>query len=107
MTFYPDLGKRIRRYRMLRGLSQSQLGAAIGVTFQQFQKYESGKNHLRIDAFLKLASAMGLSPMELLSDTPESIGPELRRQDLALYAALSRCSVRQKRAITELLGTFA
>jgi len=36
------VGARIRMQRMVRGLSQTELGKAVGVTFQQVQKYEKG-----------------------------------------------------------------
>ena len=39
-----DVGKRIQARRRELGLSQTQLGDLIGVTFQQVQKYEEGTN---------------------------------------------------------------
>lgn len=38
------VGKRLRRRRIFVGMSQTQLGEAVGVSFQQVQKYESGVN---------------------------------------------------------------
>jgi transcriptional regulator with XRE-family HTH domain len=38
------VGKRLRRRRIFIGMSQTQLGEAVGVSFQQVQKYESGLN---------------------------------------------------------------
>jgi transcriptional regulator with XRE-family HTH domain len=38
------IGRRLRQRRTLLGMSQSGLGAAMGVTFQQVQKYEHGAN---------------------------------------------------------------
>ena len=38
------VGKRLRRRRIFIGLSQTQLGEAVGVSFQQVQKYECGVN---------------------------------------------------------------
>ncbi len=38
------VGKRLRRRRIFVGMSQTQLGEAVGVSFQQVQKYESGAN---------------------------------------------------------------
>ena len=40
------VGSRIRTRRLALGLSQKKLGAALGVTFQQVQKYEKGTNRL-------------------------------------------------------------
>lgn len=40
------VGRRVRLRRMLLGLSQETLGEAIGLTFQQVQKYERGANRI-------------------------------------------------------------
>lgn len=40
------VGTRIRQRRSLLGLSQESLGSALGVTFQQIQKYERGANRV-------------------------------------------------------------
>lgn len=38
------VGRRLRRRRIFIGMNQTQLGEAVGVSFQQVQKYESGLN---------------------------------------------------------------
>ena len=38
------IGKNIRRRRRLQNLSQTALGRHLGVSFQQVQKYENGRN---------------------------------------------------------------
>jgi transcriptional regulator with XRE-family HTH domain len=40
------VGKRVRMRRMMLGLSQSQLANALGLSFQQVQKYEKGMNRI-------------------------------------------------------------
>lgn len=40
------VGKRIRTQRLVRKMSQSDLGKQLGITFQQIQKYESGVNRV-------------------------------------------------------------
>ncbi len=40
------VGQRLRELRILAGLSQSDLAATIGLTFQQLQKYEKGINRI-------------------------------------------------------------
>ena len=40
------VGSRIRLRRTLLGMSQQKLGEAIGLTFQQVQKYERGANRV-------------------------------------------------------------
>jgi transcriptional regulator with XRE-family HTH domain len=49
------VGRRLREARLLAGISQSQLGARIGVTFQAVQKYESGENRLSASRLLAVA----------------------------------------------------
>ena len=41
-----EVGKRIRVYRQSAGLSQTELGNALKLTFQQVQKYEKGVNRV-------------------------------------------------------------
>jgi transcriptional regulator with XRE-family HTH domain len=45
-TWNVKLGRRIRACRLELGLSQTQLGKRLGVSFQQIQKYEAGVNNV-------------------------------------------------------------
>jgi len=52
-----DVGRKVRFQRIVYGLSQADLGAALSVARQQIQKYENGTNRLRgdqIDTLSKL-----------------------------------------------------
>lgn len=49
------VGARLRQARLLRRLSQAALGEAIGVSFQQIQKYERGTNRLSASALFRLS----------------------------------------------------
>jgi transcriptional regulator with XRE-family HTH domain len=52
-----QVGTRIRQFRLQSGLSQTEVGEAVGVTFQQVQKYEKGANRVgagRLQQFAKL-----------------------------------------------------
>ena len=40
------VGSRVRMRRMMLGMSQEKLGDALGLTFQQVQKYEKGTNRI-------------------------------------------------------------
>jgi transcriptional regulator with XRE-family HTH domain len=52
------LGKRLRRRRRLLGLTQQQLAVAVGVRFQQIQKYECGANRISAARLWSLAEAL-------------------------------------------------
>jgi transcriptional regulator with XRE-family HTH domain len=49
------VGRRLRRRRRLVGLTQAELGAAIGVRFQQIQKYECAANKISASRLYELA----------------------------------------------------
>ncbi|WP_331000078.1 helix-turn-helix domain-containing protein [Acetobacter garciniae] len=52
------VGKRIRLRRTLLGLSQEKLGEALGVTFQQIQKYERGANRVGASRLYDIATVL-------------------------------------------------
>ncbi len=54
------VGRRLRRRRRLLGLTQQQLGAAVGIRFQQIQKYECGANRLSAARLFQLAQALNV-----------------------------------------------
>ena len=49
------VGQNIRTFRTAKGMSQAELGHAIGVTFQQVQKYENGANRVGSSRLFKIA----------------------------------------------------
>jgi transcriptional regulator with XRE-family HTH domain len=60
------VGGKVRGYRMLNGMSQEQLGKMLGVTFQQIQKYENGKNRITGSRLQQIATIFELSITDLL-----------------------------------------
>ena len=54
------VGSRLRARRLGLGMSQTKLGQAIGVTFQQVQKYENGANRVGASNLYKMAKALGV-----------------------------------------------
>jgi transcriptional regulator with XRE-family HTH domain len=61
-----EVGRRVRVERIARGLSQTELGDRIGVTFQQVQKYESGANRISIGRLTKVGRLFGVDVTYLL-----------------------------------------
>jgi len=52
------VGSRVRSRRVLLGLSQEKLGDALGLTFQQIQKYERGANRIGASRLFDLSRAL-------------------------------------------------
>jgi transcriptional regulator with XRE-family HTH domain len=66
------VGGRIRLLRKRRKMSQSELGNALGVTFQQIQKYESGKNRVGASRLHLVATALNVPISELFDGASET-----------------------------------
>lgn len=55
------VGDRIRRRRILIGLTQDQLGEALGISYQQVQKYETGANRVSAGRLYQIAETLQTS----------------------------------------------
>lgn len=62
------VGQRIRQRRTLRGMSQTTLGDAIGLTFQQVQKYERGANRVSSSRLFDLANILDVTLSYFFAD---------------------------------------
>ena len=60
------VGHNIRVQRLAKKMSQSALADAIGITFQQVQKYEKGVNRVGSSRLVRIAAALDLPVMTLL-----------------------------------------
>ena len=56
------VGDRIRRRRILIGLTQDQLGESLGISYQQIQKYETGANRVSAGRLYLIAARLEVSP---------------------------------------------
>ncbi len=91
------VGLRLRTLRKSRGMSQEQLGRALGITFQQIQKYERGTNRISASMLVKSARALAVAPTTLL---PEEGDPTPRSPAVLTLIA-------QMRGVEELVETYA
>ena len=68
--FNARLGAAVRARREARGLTQAELGKALGVTFQQVQKYERGTNRIAAATLAKIADALDTPASDLMGEPP-------------------------------------
>lgn len=54
--------------RVARGMTQSQLAEAVGVTYQQIHKYAKGINRLCVERFLDICLAIEVTPAAILRE---------------------------------------
>jgi transcriptional regulator with XRE-family HTH domain len=67
------VGARLRMRRVLVGLSQEKLGDALGVTFQQVQKYEKGANRIGASRLQQAAKILGVQVNFFFEGAPVSM----------------------------------
>ena len=109
------VGERIRRRRILTGLTQDQLGDALGVSYQQIQKYETGANRVSAGRLYLLSQKLDVSPswfFDGLDTAPETADDEemLSSSRLAIECVrnLSRSKDEKVRsAILTMIRTMA
>ena len=69
------IGLRIRKIRNAKGLSQAELGAAVGLSADRIQKYENGFRKPKADMLKKIAGALGVRALALIDpDTTSYVG---------------------------------
>ena len=67
------VGTRIRLRRTLLGMSQERLGEALGLTFQQVQKYERGVNRVGASRLFDLSRVLDVPISFFFDDMPENL----------------------------------
>ncbi len=68
------VGSRVRLRRTLLGMSQEKLGEAIGLTFQQVQKYERGVNRIGASRLFDLSRVLDVPIGFFFDDMPGEMG---------------------------------
>jgi transcriptional regulator with XRE-family HTH domain len=61
---------RARRLMMVPKVSQEELGGALGITFQQVQKYENGKNRMSAALMVRIAEVLKVDVQYFFDDLP-------------------------------------
>ena len=122
------IGSRVRLRRTLLGLSQERLGVALGLSFQQVQKYERGANRIGASRLYDLSRVLEVpvayffeeitpESVETLSNTEPALAegpapayehdPMMRRETLELVRAYYTLPDAQRRTIYQLVKTMA
>lgn len=85
--FSSKIGEKIRKLRKSQGLSQSKLAEYIGVSYQQIQKYESGRSTISIDRLFEIADALKIPIISFFEENTDRVaekGEEYKTQLLNL-----------------------
>ena len=96
---YESIGKRIKQFRVNKGMSQTELANIIYVNNQHISRAESGKVTLSLDLVVSIANALDVSADDLLAEnlnvTSSAIGDELS-------IVFSKCNNTEKAMFIEI-----
>ena len=75
------VGQRLKHLRVLRGLTQTDVAEGLGISFQQVQKYELGRNCISASKLYKLGRILAVQPGYFFEGIDEDICPETAMLD--------------------------
>jgi transcriptional regulator with XRE-family HTH domain len=109
-----EVGRRVRAFRLNKGLSQEKLGDELGITFQQVQKYEKGVNRIGAGRLQRISEILGVPVSEFFATgaSEPSAGNLYELVDSASALRLLRAYARipypqVKQAVTVLVEKIA
>jgi transcriptional regulator with XRE-family HTH domain len=106
-----EVGANFREYRLRAGLSQTDLGTKIGVTFQQIQKYEKGSNAIATARLPGICEVLNISPNDLYGSLYKEGKPRLPAPQMSSFAVklaltIDGLSRRKRVAIAGFIGAL-
>ncbi len=104
------IGERLRQTRAGLGLTQVEVGAFWGITFQQVQKYENGSNRINAARLFIFLDSYNVSVAEFFESLDMDAMPtkNATTKDLKLYDKIRKIQDPDiKQAVTEFIYTLA
>ena len=95
------VGQKMCARRIFLGMSQTKLGDAIGLSFQQIQKYEKGMNRVGASRLQQISVALGVSPIYFFDGAP-TVGKKIsapKEGELSESAILSFLATEEGAAL--------
>lgn len=104
-----SIGERVRLRRTMLGLSQTELGNKVGLSFQQIQKYERGTNRITAAFLLELAEILDVPITFFLDGCGKNLSKDMpdNRSFLTVARYLSVTNSDVKDAVVALMAAMA
>jgi transcriptional regulator with XRE-family HTH domain len=100
-TVDTHVGQKICARRIFLGMSQTDLGDAVSVSFQQIQKYEKGANRVGASRLQQISDTLGVSPSYFFEGAP-TVGkktPAPKEGELSESAIVAFLATREGAAL--------
>lgn len=107
------VGERLRAARLSSGLSQTELGTAMKLSFQQVQKYERGTNRISASMLVRASKALGVPVADFFPDpdvaltSRESVDIRALRGGAALSDYFHAMDPAQRMVLLQVAQEFA
>lgn len=99
------VGRRVRLRRTLMGMSQTKLGEALSLTFQQIQKYENGSNRIGASRLYQISQVLSVPVSYFFEDMDP--GSTVANENIAMVEGVSLPSdLVAKRETLELVRAY-
>lgn len=97
---YYEIGKRIRKIRKARGLSQEQLAEKVGISITHMSHIETANTKLSLPVFIQIAEVLEIQTDALLYDNPkDSINTSMN----SISRILESCDLREAQIILDIV----
>lgn len=96
------IGNRLLLIRRRRGLTQTEVAEAAGLSDRAYADIERGTVNMRVETLLKICTVLRITPDEILTDDTDSI--TVRQEEL--WARLNDCSRKDRETALAILSIF-
>ncbi len=97
-----EIGKRLNQARVAAGLTQTELGVQLGISFQQVQKYEKGRNRIGGGRLYKIARVLGVKITYFFDDVERLLDADAVPFGTNEVAALDSRTIRAAHILANL-----
>lgn len=98
-----QVGERMRRRRILLGLTQDQLADALGISYQQIQKYETGANRVSAGRLAQISEVLEVQPGWFFG-APEKVESAAGSSRAVIDLVRNFCRIEDERVRTHLMA---
>lgn len=96
------IGNKLLAIRKKKGLTQAETAEAAGLSDRTYADIERGTANMRVETMLRICSALGITPDDILTDESSSIAA---RQE-ELWEQLNACSLKNRKTALTILAIF-
>lgn len=96
------IGNHLLTARKRLGMTQTEVAEASGLSDRTYADIERGTVNMRTETFLRICSALHVTPDEILTETSSSLDTQLEN----ILERLTKCSLKEKETALRLLSTY-